>query len=136
MIRIVLPWPPSANRYWRHPTRGPLAGRHLISAEGRQFRKMVQGVVLEQLHCRPMLSCPLKVTFEIAPPDRRIRDISNLLKATEDALTHAGVWLDDSQIDHGEQIRRLPHPGGVLVAWIDVAAPLQAINLEPLQEAA
>jgi len=136
MIRLVLPWPPSANRYWRHPTRGPLAGRHLISVEGRAYRVAVQGVVLEQLRRRPLLSCPLKVTFECAPPDRRTRDLSNLLKAAEDSLTHAGVWLDDKLIDHGEQIRRLPIPGGLLVAWIDVAAPLVALNLEPLRQAA
>lgn len=131
MIRIVLPWPPSANRYWRHPSRGPLAGRHLISAEGRLYRQTVQAVVLEQLRCRPQLTCPVRVTFECAPPDRRTRDLSNLLKATEDALTHAGVWLDDKQIDHEELIRRLPTPGGKLVVWIDAAEPLEA-----LQEAA
>lgn len=32
-------------------------------------------------------------------PDRRRRDLDNILKALFDALTHAGLWLDDSQID-------------------------------------
>ena len=31
------------------------------------------------------------------PPDARRRDIDNYNKALCDALTHAGVWEDDSQ---------------------------------------
>jgi crossover junction endodeoxyribonuclease RusA len=33
------------------------------------------------------------------PPDHRRRDIDNLIKATADALQHAGVYEDDSQVD-------------------------------------
>ncbi|WP_159137369.1 RusA family crossover junction endodeoxyribonuclease, partial [Citrobacter braakii] len=32
------------------------------------------------------------------PPDARRRDIDNYNKALFDALTHAGIWEDDSQI--------------------------------------
>ena len=32
------------------------------------------------------------------PPDNRIRDLDNYNKALFDALTHAGVWEDDSQV--------------------------------------
>lgn len=31
-------------------------------------------------------------------PDNRIRDLDNYNKALFDALTHAGVWEDDSQV--------------------------------------
>lgn len=49
-------------------------------------------------------------------PDRRVRDLSNILKALEDAMTHAGVWKDDSQIDHLRVVRRgIEKPGRVLV---------------------
>jgi len=33
------------------------------------------------------------------PPDRRCRDLDNLQKPVLDALEHAGVYEDDSQID-------------------------------------
>jgi len=33
------------------------------------------------------------------PPDRRRRDLDNIAKPVLDALEHAGVYLDDSQID-------------------------------------
>ena len=38
MNSFTLPWPPSVNHYWRTPHRGPLAGRTMISAEGRTYR--------------------------------------------------------------------------------------------------
>lgn len=48
----------------------------------------------------------LSVTISAAPPDRRKRDLDNLLKAPLDALTHALLWQDDGQIDD-LRIRRL-----------------------------
>jgi crossover junction endodeoxyribonuclease RusA len=33
------------------------------------------------------------------PPDRRQRDLDNLQKPALDAMEHAGVYQDDSQID-------------------------------------
>lgn len=40
----------------------------------------------------------LSVVICAFPPDRRRRDLDNLLKATLDALARAGVYEDDSQI--------------------------------------
>jgi crossover junction endodeoxyribonuclease RusA len=37
--------------------------------------------------------------MSVHAPDRRRRDLDNVLKSTLDSLTHAGVWDDDSQID-------------------------------------
>ena len=33
------------------------------------------------------------------PPDKKKRDIDNLLKPTLDSLQHAGVFLDDNLVD-------------------------------------
>jgi crossover junction endodeoxyribonuclease RusA len=40
----------------------------------------------------------LKVEIEAWRPDKRKRDLDNLLKAVLDSLAHAGVFEDDSQI--------------------------------------
>lgn len=40
----------------------------------------------------------LKVDIIAYPPDKRRRDLDNLLKAPQDSLQHAGVFHDDSQI--------------------------------------
>ena len=99
MIELVLPWPPSANTYWRHPNRGPLAGRHLISRAGRSYRADVARIVGCARPRGAPLAGRLAVALTAAPPDRRRRDLDNLLKAVQDALSHAGVWDDDEQID-------------------------------------
>ena len=41
----------------------------------------------------------LKITIELYPPDRRVRDIDNVVKSTLDALCQCGAFIDDGQID-------------------------------------
>jgi crossover junction endodeoxyribonuclease RusA len=87
-----VPWPPSVNHYWRN-----FRGRMVISAEGRKYREaVVQQVWLEGKIKR--ITGDLKVTIEAFRPDERRRDLDNLLKGTLDALAHAGLYEDDSQI--------------------------------------
>jgi crossover junction endodeoxyribonuclease RusA len=67
--------------------------------------------------CKAPLEGRLSVEILCYPPDNRKRDLDNLPKAVLDACTHAGVWLDDSQIDHLEITRcDTRRPGHVLVS--------------------
>ncbi|GAA5786124.1 RusA family crossover junction endodeoxyribonuclease [Chitiniphilus shinanonensis] len=116
MTTITLPWPPSTNRYWRHPTTGKLAGRHLISEEGRRYRVAVQEQVLVQ-RIRPT-SGRLNVEVMAFPPDRRVRDLDNLLKSLLDSLTCAGAWGDDGHIDRLAIERGPVKSGGEVVVTI------------------
>lgn len=98
-MRLTLPFPPSVNTYWRSPNKGPLAGRHLISAKGRQYQGAVRAAVLEQLRRFPKPStAAATVEIVLYPPDHRTRDIDNYNKALFDSLTKIGIWEDDSQI--------------------------------------
>lgn len=90
---IVLPWPPSVNHYWRRSKNGMMH----ISAEGVAFRQAAAWNALQQ-KAPKQLAGDLIVDIEAFMPDKRRRDLDNILKALLDALTHAGVWLDDSQI--------------------------------------
>ena len=69
----------------------------IISAEGRSYRKEVAEQVLIQ-ECAKNYAGKIKVEIEAWRPDNRRRDLDNLLKATLDGCTHAGVWEDDSNI--------------------------------------
>ena len=92
MIEITLPWPPSVNTYWRN-----FDGRMIISAKGREYRETVGDQMTVQRMVKHF-NGPLRVVIEAWRPDKRRRDLDNLLKATLDALAHAHVYEDDSQI--------------------------------------
>lgn len=113
-IVIHLPYPPSMNHYWRS-----VQGRMLISKKGRSFRVNVVAAVIEQ-HGFQALSIPgrLLVSITVSCPDRRRRDLDNLLKPTLDALQHAGVYEDDSQIDYLSISRCVPQPRGAAIVTI------------------
>ena len=110
---LILPWPPSVNRLWRS-----VRGRNILSREGREYRVEALSALFGQGYPRPPLTGRLSVRIEAFPPDRRRRDLSNLIKAPEDLLTHGGVWLDDSQIDELSIVRREVTPGGRLVVTV------------------
>ena len=112
---ITLPWPPSVNHYWRRV--GP---RTLISREGRTFRKRVCALLAGGGGPRkPPASGRVALAMDAFPPDRRRRDLDNLLKGTLDALEHARVYRDDGQIDL-LIVRRMPVvKGGRLEVRVD-----------------
>ena len=47
-----------------------------------------------------MLEGRIRLHIKAYPPDKRVRDLDNLFKATLDSLTHANVYTDDSLIDY------------------------------------
>lgn len=59
----------------------------------------------------------------MVPPDRRKRDLDNLLKSLLDGLEGAGVFKDDAQIDDLQIVRRpsdkdCPYPVLVVIRVI------------------
>lgn len=104
-IHLILPWPPSVNRYW-----GSRGNRRFINKAGREFRQMVSEI------CSTMnvqsLNGRLAMFVALFPPDKRERDLDNYLKATQDACEHAGCYQSDSQIDHIQVIRQDTCKGG------------------------
>lgn len=124
-MKLILPSPPSVNTYWRLHTRGIFKGRVLISEKGRAYQSAACAAIIEQLRCLPKpSSSPAAVEILLCPPDARRRDIDNYNKALFDALTHAGIWEDDSQvqrmlIEWGPKV-----PGGRVEISINKHEPL------------
>lgn len=111
-LSFSLPWPPSVNHYWRSPNKGPLAGRHLLSAEGRAYRQAVALASVEMRAPRPRWAAPVRVDLLLEPPDRRRRDLDNYLKPVLDALVGIGMLEDDRWIRELFVAWRAPAPVG------------------------
>jgi crossover junction endodeoxyribonuclease RusA len=90
---LTLPLPPSINCYWRKSPRGMY-----ITKDGKTFRQRVAEIVAER-NAIKFGAARLCVAMHVSMRDRRVADVDNRIKAALDALTHAGVYDDDSQID-------------------------------------
>lgn len=130
-VRLVLPWPPSVNAMWRTPHKGPLAGRTMLSGEGRAYRKAANDAATLQRVLRHALTGKLALSLIARPPDRRRRDLDNLLKGVLDALQHAAIIDDDGEIDDLRIRRGLVTRNGEIEVHIS-EIPGEATNSRPL----
>jgi crossover junction endodeoxyribonuclease RusA len=108
IMKFMIPWPTSTNSIWR--TNG--SGITYRSGKYRQFLKTAAidikaTVWTEQLE--PWKDHDkVSVSIALFPPDNRIFDIDNRVKAILDMLTICGIWTDDSCVDYLEVFRGLP----------------------------
>ncbi len=107
LLSLALPVPPSANSLWRN-----VNGLVLLSKPARIYRKTVLEIVLLRgaTGIRLPLTGRLRLTIALTQANRIRRDLDNCIKPIQDALTHAGIWLDDEQIDVLTVHRRAPDP--------------------------
>lgn len=93
MIQIRLPWPPTGNHAYT-----VARGRKILSSAGRAYRDLAVTMARLQRAGRVAVG-RLAVHIVAHVPDRRRRDIDNLIKLPMDCVTLADVMQDDSQID-------------------------------------
>lgn len=86
---LVLPFPVSVNQIWRGHK-----GRAIKSKRYREFEAEAARA-LRQQGPLPHFDRPVSLTLSIGRPDKRVRDISNLIKAVEDVLAANGVLEND-----------------------------------------
>lgn len=111
-ITLDLPWPPTANTYWRRN-----GSRYFISKRGMDFREYVW----KTCYSYAGLFKPddrLKVTIAAYPPDKRKRDLDNLFKSLLDSIQSSGVYHDDCQIDE-LSIKRMPLMEGRIIVRLE-----------------
>lgn len=118
MTTLILSWPPSVNDYWEGMGR-----RRHIGTRGKVFREEVFWVV-RRARMNGAYGKDARIGVRVIarePKQKRRRDLDNLLKATLDAMKHAAVYVDDSQIDHLE-VDRVPFAEhGIVAGLLDVA---------------
>ena len=56
------------------------------------------GYLLLRQRLSPLASKTLRLELFVYPPDKKRRDLDNILKAILDALQHAGIYADDFYI--------------------------------------
>jgi len=115
---IEIPYPPTGNTATRHAR-----GRHYKTPATVQYRAAVAHIVRAAIATPGIklpLTGPLEVVWIASPPDRRARDCDNARKEAADALTHAGLWVDDSNqvITRETWVWTAPSPNGRLLATV------------------
>lgn len=127
MITFTLPLSPSINHYY---SRGKFGALYLSQA-GKRFRINVQEIVAAAGH--PTIEGQVSVFIAVYPRNEVRQDIDNRVKSLFDALTHAGVWLDDKQVDSFTVVRRPKVKGGMLkVVICPVDGELESSAIEAI----
>lgn len=108
MIEITLPYPPSVNNYKR-------VGRLSKTMSGKMYQQRVNSDATKRFYYEVWVAVnayiaqnrefqpfpatiPIELIVGMHPPDKRRRDVDNILKCLLDSLQHCGLIKDDSQI--------------------------------------
>lgn len=111
MITLTLPISPSINHYFaRH------GNRTYLPAKVKEYREAVADIVAQA--GKPTAEGRVSVFMAVHMPTKRRSDIDNRVKGCLDALTHAGVWLDDEAVDELMVVRKEVTRGGKVVIVI------------------
>lgn len=100
VVRLVLPYPPGVNEYWKPfaPPKGP--ARTIVSTIGREYRAAVREMLRGELG--PLLEGPLRIDLDVFRP-RRAGDVDRHSKVLFDVLQEdaeegwSGLYRKDSQ---------------------------------------
>lgn len=96
---LTLPMPPSVNSYW-----GFKGSQRFLTSKAKTFKQEVWIAAFNSKH-KGFKDARLSITVNVFPPDKRVRDIDNVLKPLLDALTQAKMFDDDGQVDRLTIIR-------------------------------
>jgi crossover junction endodeoxyribonuclease RusA len=119
MLEIFLPYPPSVNTYW-----GFSGSRRFLTARAKDFKAVTKARFDASGHLG-LGDARLSVCMTLHAPDKRVRDIDNVVKSTLDALCQAGAFKDDAQVDVLLVKRSFPMKGGSCVVRLEeiISAP-------------
>lgn len=112
ILRFELPYPPSINHYYVRASSGVVLGE-----KGKRYRRDV-AFLLHRYRQSYAGDKRLVVTINLFPPDKRKRDIDNILKCLLDSMEHANVYENDNQIDMLTVVRRQNVQHGSVKVWI------------------
>lgn len=105
ILTLTLPFPPSMNRLWRVGKENTMYRSDVYE----RWKKEATWTAKIQVRNK-CIKGPFKLTITFVKPDKRHRDLDNLLKAVLDCLQSVGaiendkncVWIDARYIDAGD----------------------------------
>ena len=114
MIQLSLPYPPTVNSIWRN-----FKGRSIKSAKYRAWSIEAQRAIAD-LRINSRITGPYHMEIQVTRPDRRRRDLSNLIKVPEDAIVQAGLVRDDCDAESVKisWAKGEPKKGGAIHVWL------------------
>lgn len=112
MIHVVLDWPPTGNHCYT-----VARGRKILATKGRRYRDATIARIIEQAQGQSVQG-RLRVIILVSPPDRRARDLDNLIKLPLDCLQKAGVIVNDAHIDDLSVKRLHPCLDGLMQIYV------------------
>jgi crossover junction endodeoxyribonuclease RusA len=107
-LYFELPYPPSLNGIWR----GGKGGRHYLSLKYRQWRDEA-GLLAKSQAKGKRIAGPYAIQIDVVRPDKRRRDLDNLIKVSLDLLANIGVTDDDCECQYIE------------AKWVEIGPPLR-----------
>lgn len=116
---LTIPFPPTLNH-----NIGRKGARYFQSGEYKSFLSQVGWLWLKAKPQDWSKESRYSVAIELVYNTRRRYDVDNRVKPILDALTHAGTWNDDAQVDEilvvrGEVDKENPHAK----IWIEARKP-------------
>lgn len=134
MIRLELPYPVSANRYWRTIVQKNRA-MVFVSDEAKRYKRDAAWLAKAAGIRTPFLTT-VELRIQLVPKNGICMDLDNALKVTIDALKGI-AYQDDSQVRKITAERTAPNGKGGLIVEIDTfsdpVAPelFETLHVEP-----
>ena len=113
MLQVRLPLPPSGNNFYTIAR-----GRKILSGKARDWRAECVGILQGAYTGKPLEDKDLCLHLTVTFPDRRKRDIDNVIKPLMDVFTQGGIWRDDSQVGELVVTRGGEGPRGTVLATL------------------
>jgi crossover junction endodeoxyribonuclease RusA len=119
-VYVSLDWPPTGNHCYT-----VARGRKILATQGRRYRDEAILRIKEQAAGK-RVEGRLRVQIIVNPPDKRARDLDNLIKLPLDCLQKAGVIVNDAHIDELTVQRLHPCLDGLMQIYISEIQPPSA----------
>jgi crossover junction endodeoxyribonuclease RusA len=89
VIELVLPYPPTANKIWIRAYKGMRLAPHYE-------RWLASAGIIANAQRQGMMPGRYKLSIDAVRPDRKKRDLDNIIKPISDLLVKIGSVQDDS----------------------------------------